>query len=119
MADKKITQKELYERIKAHMSTDNEVVDFCDKKIAQLNSKTSKADEKKSAEQNEIMESIKYVLSVKGGLSCTEIMKEVNATDGTDYSLNKISSMLRKLGSEGTNEVVKVMDKKVARFSLA
>ena len=120
MAEKKITKKEKYGmlRILAENEGNDMLVEFCDNEIASLDRKSSKVDEKKNEEHSAIIDSIRAVLSATPNLSCSEIMKAVNSADGTDYSLNKISSMLTKMGEKGSGEVVKVMDKKTAKFSL-
>lgn len=120
MAEKKITKKEKYGmlRILAENEGNDMLVEFCDNEIASLDRKSSKVDEKKNEEHSAIIDSIRAVLSATPNLSCSEIMKAVNSADGSDYSLNKISAMLTKMGANGSGEVVKTMDKKTAKFSL-
>ena len=121
------TQKDFYNRIIKAMADDAEVVAFCEKKIAQLDTKTSKTADKKNDKHDAFMGAIKAILySASKPMTCGEIMAELNknadlieTNDGKDFSTSLTSAMLRKLGAEGTNEVVKTSEKKVSYFALA
>ena len=94
------------------------VAEFCEKKIGQLQNKTSKVNATKVAEREEFFENIKAVIGV-GRMTASEILKSYNATYGTDYTLPKITNALTAMGEKGTGEISRVMDKKTAWFSLA
>lgn len=127
MAEKKLTKKDKYGMLLGMLngevvSEENKTIleEFIGNEVALLERKASKVDSKKNEEHEALMSSIKIALYNKGSkMTCSEIVKAVNTTEGADYSLNKISAMLTKMGEKGTNEVVKTMEKKVAYFSLA
>ena len=128
----KYTQKQMFEAVIALAKGEHtdvpmsEVVGFAEKKIEQLAAKVSKVDTKKAEEHTALMDAIKVAL-YNGGkpMTATEIMKAVNVANGTDYTLPKITAILRKMlptdekNPKGTGEVVRIMDKKSALFSLA
>ena len=126
MAEVKYTQKMFYEEVKAAMSDNPNVVAMCEKKLAQLDSKSSKTDTKKSTEQRTVMDMIVAVLcNADKPMKCGDIVNVVNAKNGTDYSSPKINAMLRKMlpptekNPDGTGEVVRTEEKKDVFFSLA
>lgn len=120
MAEKKITKRQMFERIIAKNEGDTEIVEFCKAQIELLDRKASKVDTKKTAEHEAICGVIKSVLYKAGKpQTCSEIMKAVNAETGEEYTLPKISAMLSKMGDKGTGEVVKTSEKKVSYFALA
>ena len=128
----KYTQKQMFEAVIAlaeGKQTEipmSEIVGFAEKKIEQLAAKVSKVDSKKVAEHTALMDSIKVALYTAGKpISATEIMKAVNTANEADYSLPKITAILRKMlpadekNPNGTGEVVRIQDKKTALFALA
>lgn len=126
MAEKKLTKKDKYGMLLGVLngevlSEENKTIleEFIGNEVALLERKASKVDSKKNEEHESLMGAIKVVLHNTEKMTCTEIMKAINASEGTEYSLPKISAMLTKMGDKGTNEVVKTMEKKVAYFSLA
>lgn len=134
MAEIKYTQKMMFEAILAEVDRTDEIggipsavfKEFAEKKLAQLETKSSKTDSKKSEEQRAVMDMIIAVLcNAEKPMKCGEIVKAVNAENGTDYSSSKINAMLRKLlpadekNPDGTGEVVRTMDKKDVFFALA
>ena len=116
MAEKKVTQKELYARIKVAMATDAEVVAFCDKKLEQLANKATSANSKKSAEDEKFFIAISEVLDGSEGMRATEILKDL-APDFPNLTIQKVTSMLTKMVASG--EVIKTVEKKVSTFALA
>lgn len=127
MAEKKLTKKEKYGMLLGMLngevvSNENKTIleEFIGNEVALLERKASKVDSKKNEEHEALMSSIKIALYNKGSkMTCSEIVKAVNTAEGADYSLNKISAMLTKMGEKGSGEVVKTMEKKVAYFTLA
>lgn len=116
MAEKKITQKELYERIKVAMATDTEVVAFCNKKLEQLANKATSANSKKSAEDEKFFIAISEVLNGSEGMRATDILKAL-APAFENLTIQKVTSMLTKMVNGG--EVVKTVEKKISTFALA
>ena len=126
MAKVVYTQKMFYEEVMAAMADNKDVVAMCEKKLAQLDNKSSKVDDKKSAEQRAVMDMIVEVLcGAEKPMKCGEIVKAINDAHNTDFSSSKINAMLRKLlpadekNPEGTGEVVRTQEKKDVFFSLA
>ena len=132
MAKNEFTQKQMYEAVIAIANGEqtaiptDKIIEFAEKKLTQLDAKTSKTDTKKSTEQREVMDKIVAVLcNTDKPMKCGDITKAVNAANGTDYSSSKINAMLRKLlpasdkNPDGTGEVVRTEDKKDVFFSLA
>lgn len=127
MAEKKLTKKDKYSMLLGMLngemiSNENKTIleEFIGNEVALLERKASKVDSKKNEEHEALMSSIKIALYNKGSkMTCSEIVKAVNTAEGADYSLNKISAMLTKMGEKGSGEVVKTMEKKVAYFTLA
>ena len=114
------TTREMYEIIKSKNAEDTLIVEFCDKQIELLDRKSSKVDSKKVEEHDAIIGIIKTVLyNSDKPMTCSEIMKAVNASANTEYSLPKISAMLVKMGEKGTHGVDKFTEKKVTYFRLA
>lgn len=113
------TQKEMYERIKTAMEYDAEVVEFCEKKLTQLASKSSKVDTKKIAEQEIIMDAIRDVLvecTDNLGMQCGAIYKDerVSAVASSSQKVNAI--LIRMIA---TGDVIKTTEKKTSFFKLA
>ena len=132
MAKNEFTQKQMYEAVIAMANGEgtaiptDKIVEFAEKKLAQLETKSSKTDSKKSEEQRAVMDMIITVLcNAENPMKCGEIVKAVNAANNTDYSSSKINAMLRKLlpadekNPDGTGEVVRTADKKDVFFALA
>lgn len=118
------TQKELYERIMAQMSNDSEVVAFCEKKIGQLERKTSSGNSKKDIEQTAFCDLIVDVLVEygEGKMKCGDILKDNRIAnfewaDGKTTSSQRVSAMLKKMVDKG--DIVKSTEKKDTFFSLA
>lgn len=126
MAKEIYTQKMFFEEALVAMANNPKAVAMCEKKLAQLDNKSSKVDDKKSAEQRAVMDMIVEVLcGAEKPMKCGEIVKAINDAHDTDYSPSKINAMLRKLlpadekNPEGTGEVVRTQEKKDVFFSLA
>lgn len=92
-----------------------EMVDFLNHQIDLLASRKSSGSRKPTAKQLEnenLKEQIKGLL-LEGRATCGELAKALDITG------QRCSALLRQLGEDGTKEVVKTMEKKVAYFSLA
>lgn len=79
------------------------------KKGSSKPTKTQVANEATKAEIREVLGSADEPMTV------SEILKALP----NDYSSQKISALLRQMGEDGSKEVVKTIEKKVSRFSLA
>jgi hypothetical protein len=94
--EKKMTKKEMFEKIMAAMATDVEVVEFCEKEIAALDKKAAKAKEaaaKKREEADELLEVVKSILTCE-----FQTLGDIAAQiEGEGVSVQKIAARTRKL----------------------
>ena len=110
----KATQRELFERIKARMVDDAEVVELCDKKIEQITHKATSGNSKRAEEHNALIADIVEVMTANGKpMRATDIL---NALDREGMTVQKVTSMLSKMKDGGI--VTKSTDKKVSTFAL-
>ena len=133
MAEIKYTQKMIYEAIFTHAQECGDIegipsdvmMEFAEKKLAQLASKSGKVSEARSAEVDTFLDLIRDVLaecSDVRGMQCGAIAKDTRISAfkwaaGKETSSQRVSAMLKKLVDCG--DVVKVTDKKVTYFHLA
>ena len=112
----KITKKEMFTMIKAQVKDNAEMVAFIDHEIELLDKKASNKKATKTQEANVgIKSTILTVLEGAKPMTITE-MQGASAELG-ELSNQKVSALVRQLVEAG--EVVKTIDKKVSRFSLA
>ena len=112
----KITKKEMFTMIKAQVKDNAEMVAFIDHEIELLDKKASNKKATKTQEANvDIKSTILAVLESGKSMTVTE-MQSASAELG-ELSNQKVSALVRQLVEAG--EVVKTIDKKVSRFSLA
>ena len=112
----KITKKEMFMMIKAQVKDNAEMVAFIDHEIELLEKKASNKKATKTQEANVgIKSTILAVLEGAKPMTVTE-MQGASAELG-ELSNQKVSALVRQLVEAG--KVVKTIDKKVSRFSLA
>ena len=112
----KITKKEMFTMIKAQVKDNAEMVAFIDHEIELLDKKASNKKATKTQEANVgIKSTILAVLEGSKSMTITE-MQGVSAELG-ELSNQKVSALVRQLVDAG--DVVRIIDKKVSRFSLA
>ena len=112
----KITKKEMFTRIKAQVKDNAEMVAFIDHEIELLDKKASNKKATKTQEANiGIKSTILAVL--EGGKSMTVTEMQGASAELGELSNQKVSALVRQLVEAG--KVVKTIDKKVSRFSLA
>lgn len=112
----KITKKEMFTMIKAQIKDNAEMVAFIDHEIELLDKKASNKKATKTQEANVGIKST--ILAVlEGGKSMTVTEMQGASTELGELSNQKVSALVRQLVEAG--EVVKTIDKKVSRFSLA
>ena len=112
-----MTKKEMFNLI-ATVNADNaEIVEFCNRQIDLLNSKSGRKTPTKTQKENE-------VIMVRIMEALADIGKPVTVTDllahgieGFDLTNQKTSALLRKLVESG--KVVKAIEGKKAVFSIA
>lgn len=123
MAEKKITKREVVEKMLADSNiASNEVyVAYLKNELELLKKKSeNKKATKNQTENVEIKEVIIEVLGRMGKGRAGEIQLAVQATDKEKYATltnQRTSAILKQMIDEGT--VVKTVDKKVSTFSLA
>lgn len=123
MAEKKITKREVVEKMLADINiASNEVyVAYLKNELELLKKKSeNKKATKNQTENVEIKEVIIEVLGRMGNGRAGEIQLAVQATDKEKYATltnQRTSAILKQMIDEGT--VVKTVDKKVSTFSLA
>ena len=112
----KITKKEMFTMIKAQVKDNAEMVAFIDHEIELLDKKASNKKATKTQEANiGIKSTILAVL--EGGKSMTVTEMQGASAELGELSNQKVSALVRQLVEAG--KVVKTIDKKVSRFSLA
>ena len=112
----KITKKEMFTMIKAQVKDNAEMVAFIDHEIEILDKRASNKKATKTQEANiGIKSTILAVLEGGKPMTVTE-MQGASAELG-ELSNQKVSALVRQLVD--SKEVVKTIDKKVSRFSLA
>lgn len=112
----KITKKEMFTMIKAQVKDNAEMVAFIDHEIELLDKKSFNKKATKTQEANVGIKST--ILAVlEGGKSMTVTEMQSASAELGKLSNQKVSALVRQLVEAG--EVVKTIDKKVSRFSLA
>lgn len=114
MAEKKVTKREMFEQIKAHLTDEAEIA-FVEHELELLAKKNS-ADKKPTANQlaNEgIKDRILAVMSANEGLmTITDIQKSIE----DELSNQRVSALVRQLVADG--KVERVEDKRKAFFKV-
>lgn len=124
MAEKKITKREVVEKMLADSNiASNEVyVAYLKNELELLKKKSeNKKATKNQTENVEIKEVILEMLTSMGKARATDIMNAVKATDEVQYATltnQRVSAILKQM-VENDGTVVKTVDKKVSTFSLA
>ena len=112
----KITKKEMFTMIKAQVKDNAEMVAFIDHEIELLDKKSFNKKATKTQEANVGIKST--ILAVlEGGKSMTVTEMQGASAELGELSNQKVSALVRQLVEAG--KVVKTIDKKVSRFSLA
>lgn len=121
MAEKKITKREMFEmllKVEGIVGVEkfenfiNHELELLDRKNGSKNGKptaTQKANEK-------IKEVILSVMKENTLYTVTELTKKTNEVDGTDYTPNKISALVRQLVADG--KITRTEDKRKAYFTI-
>lgn len=105
---KGMTQKAMFEHIMDAMSEDAEVVEFCERKIAQLSKPRAR---KTSAAVVEFREKLKaFMTEVDGPMSCGETAAAMTDQLGEVVSAQKVSAAFRYFVKSG--EMVEVETEK-------
>lgn len=119
--EKKITEREIYAMIKEEMADNKTVVNFCDKKIAQLDKKKNTNSKKTDEVFNKNMELVYDALvEMNKPVTATELIANSNldelANDSGLVTTQKVSVYLNRLVENG--RVTKFTEKKHTYFKL-
>jgi len=137
MAEIKYTQKQMFEEVIKMASGEpttipmDKIIEFAEKKLEQLDSKSGKVSAKKSAEQDAFMEVLRDVLAeaTGDGLSTSQILADERVlgfpwADGKATSSSRLTAYLTKMGEptekypDRLGDVKRVVIKKTPYFSL-
>ena len=114
MTTEKITKRDMYEAIIGAMETGeikyapDEVIAFCQNEIELLDKKAAKAKERaaaKSAENDEIMDKVREVLSPNDFMPIADVVKAIG---DPDLTAAKVQYRLRKLAEANEAEETEV-----------
>ena len=114
MTTEKITKRDMYEAIIGAMETGeikyapDDVIAFCQNEIELLDKKTAKAKERaaaKSAENDEIMDKVRDVLSPNDFMPIADVVKAIG---DPDLTAAKVQYRLRKLAEANEAEKTEV-----------
>lgn len=113
-----MTKREMFSAILAvdAVAENEEMVEFLNKQIEILDARRNAKSSKPTAKQVEnagLKEQILEYLDEAGRATCGDIAKALEITS------QRCSALLRQLGDEGTKQVTKTFEKKVAYFALA
>lgn len=115
MAEKKITKREMFERIMGKLTDESEKAFIAHE--LELLAKKNSADKKPTATQKENVglkeEIIAKMTEIGGQMTVTEIQKAMD----TELSNQRVSALIRQLVVDG--KVVRTEDKRKAYFSIA
>ena len=96
----KITQKQIYQHIAEVMADDDMVVEFCEKKITQIDNRKKTA-RKPNPEVQERRDNVRdYLAGIEGAATVKDI------ADALGYSSSQVSGAMRGLVNAGVVEVV-------------
>ncbi len=111
-----MTKKEMFNLI-ATVNADNaEIVEFCNHEIEILSRKRGSVNSKAKAEADARAERVYNALAeMDKPVTVSELLALTSDEEVAGYTNQRVSALLRKLGER----VVKTVDKKVSRFSVA
>lgn len=128
MADKKNTQRDYFNAIKALAEggatfgdiPTSEIIDFCDKKLEQLENKVNSSKKKTNDEHDKFIDVLLDVMSESGKVQCSKLLEYPEIlnfpwADGKKTSGQRISYILNNLEKQNMG-IVRVMEKKIAYF---
>ena len=111
-----MTKKEMFVEIRNAVADNAEMVSFLDHEIELLSRKRSNVNSKAKAESDARAEKVFAALAeMPSPVTVSELIKMTSDEEVAGYTNQRVSALLRKLG----DRVVKTVDKKVARFTVA
>jgi hypothetical protein len=112
------TQKEMFGKMISvfeKMGGHDDLIQFCNERIAKLEKKAVSANSKKNAEDEKFFDAIADVLADGKGKRATEVFNAL-AKDMDGLTIQKVTAMLTKMVT--ANRVTKTVEKKVSTFAL-
>jgi catechol-2,3-dioxygenase len=112
----KMTQRDFYKEIVelAKANEREDIVEFCEGRIAVLDKKASNKKPTKTQEENEVLKGVILDTLTNEGVTVTDLQAKDETLGG--LSNQRVSALLRQLITDG--KVAKVVDKKKSYFSL-
>ena len=111
-----MTKKEMFNLIATVNADSAEIVEFCNHEIEILSRKRGSVNSKAKAEADARAERVYNALAeMDKPVTVSELLALTSDEEVAGYTNQRVSALLRKLGER----VVKTVDKKVSRFSVA
>ena len=111
-----MTKKEMFAEIKKVVADNVEMVAFIDHEIELLSKKRTSINSKAKAESNARAEKVYNALAeMDTPVTVSELITMTSDEEVAGYTNQRVSALLRKLG----DRVIKTVDKKVSRFTIA
>lgn len=112
---RKITKKEMFNRIMVAMAENEEIVAFCQHEIELLEKKANKSRNSKGKQENEVIknEILEILASAENPMTVGNLMVAL----GNRFSNQKITALVSALVKE--EKVERIVEKRVAYFALA
>lgn len=113
MTEKKITKREMFNRIIATV-TDEEIKAFCQREIELLDNKKARSGQSKTQKENENIKAkiVEILTNAENPMTVGQIMVAL----GNEFSNQKVTSLLTQLKAE--TKVERIVEKRVAYFTL-
>lgn len=112
---KKVTKKEMFNRIMVAMAENEEIVAFCQHEIELLEKKANKSSNSKGKQENEVIknEILEILATAENAMTVGNLMVAL----GNRFSNQKITALVSALVKE--EKVERIVEKRVAYFALA
>ena len=103
-----MTKKEKFELCKTYVADNAELIEFLDHEIELLSKKRTSVNSKAKAEADARAEKVFNALAeMDKAVTISELQKLTSDTEVAEYSNQRISALIRKLGDRVQKEVVK------------
>ena len=113
--EKKVTKKEMFNRIMVAMAENEEIVAFCQHEIELLEKKANKSGNSKQKQENEGIKA--EIVAILEGAEKAMTVGQLMVALGNRFSNQKVTALVSALVKEET--VVRIVEKRVAYFALA
>lgn len=117
MAEKKLTKRDYFSRLRGIVANDSELVAFIDHELELLDRKNSSKGQTKTQKENELVKEVIVAELSRIGSPVTITDMQTASEKLAEYSNQKLSALLKQLVE--SKDVVKTTDKKKSYFSVA